>query len=89
METFETLHLNKGEDVLPLLFADLWLPYMLPENTYPLLYQTASLFFAALTNNNINKVCRMVVHKLVTSNVFTYTSGSTSLGYLFKKSTLS
>ena len=36
----------------------LWLPYVLPVNTYPLLYQTASLtniLFEALTNSNINK----------------------------------
>ena len=38
----------------------LQLPYVLPVNTYPLLYQIASLanilFFTALTNKDINKV---------------------------------
>ena len=43
----------------------LWLSYVLPVNTYALLYQTASLvnilFFAALTNNDINKGSALVV----------------------------
>ena len=43
----------------------LWLPYVLPVNTYLLLYQTTSLsnilFFAALTNNDINKVSALTI----------------------------
>ena len=42
-----------------------WLPYVLPVNTYTLFYQTASLasilFFAALTNNDLNKVSALAV----------------------------
>ena len=43
----------------------LCLPYVLPVNTFPFLYQTASLanilFFAALTNNDINKVSALSI----------------------------
>ena len=45
--------------------------------------------YIALTNNNINKVYGMLVCKLVTPNVSTYTSESTALEDLFIKSTLS
>ena len=43
----------------------LWLPYVLPVNTDPLLYQTASLanilFLASLTNNDINKASALAI----------------------------
>ena len=43
----------------------LWLAYMLPVNTSPLLYQTASfaniLFLASLTNNDIKKVSALAI----------------------------
>ena len=46
-------------------FLILRLPYVLPVNVYPLLYQTANLanihFFAALKNENINKVSTLAI----------------------------
>ena len=43
----------------------LWLLYVLLVNTYPLFFETASLanilFFAALTNNDINKVAALEI----------------------------
>ena len=42
-----------------------YLPYVLPVNTHPLLYQTASVahifFFAASTNNDVNKVSALAI----------------------------
>ena len=59
METFETLHKNKGEDVLPLLVVDIVAALCVACKQYPLLYRTASLanilFIVALTNKDINK----------------------------------
>ena len=44
----------------------LWLPNVFPVNTYPLLYETASLtnilFFVTMTNNDTNKVPALAVN---------------------------
>ena len=54
----------------------LWLPYVLPINTYPLLYKTASLanipFFVALTSNDTNKVCALTIKIIFKKKNFIY-----------------